>query len=234
MVLYTRMILGVDTSSKRGSVALIISEDKQTADEIISESPASFSRTLLGMIDALLSKNGLTVRDFLMSKDCGVAVTTGPGSFTGIRIGVSTIQGMALASNIPVFGVSTLEAMAWAGQNATPDGPATMVMDAGKGNVYFADFSFAGGLPARISPDGFASISELTARGKSGYFCDKGDLNSMSPRFSGDCLPLKSSAATGAALCAGGLARAGAKGELASLASNYVQKSYAEKFSTHL
>jgi len=204
-------------------------------DEIISDTPASFSRTLLEMINAILLKNNLVVQDFVRATGGGMAVTTGPGSFTGIRIGIATIQGIALSSDIPVLGVSTLEAMAWALGNDRFNGAATMVMDAGKGNAYFADFKISGGVPERTSPDGFASISELTTRGvDTSFFCDKGDLESMRSQFSGGCGGLSGSAAMGAALCAGALMKAGATGDVALLASNYVQKSYAERSLTHL
>lgn len=221
------MILGIDTSSARGSAALV--DNGMVVEEIISETPSSFSRTLLDMIDSILARRGIDARRIGGGALAGMAVTTGPGSFTGIRIGIATIQGITLSTGVPVFGVGTLDAMARAGASDF-NGPATILIDAGKGNAYFADFDFLGGKPERCSPDGFAPMSELAQRaGKRAFFCDKGDLTRIRPHLTGECGVFQNSAAAGAAIRAGELAAAGEAGEIALLASNYVQKSYAEK-----
>jgi tRNA threonylcarbamoyladenosine biosynthesis protein TsaB len=203
-------------------------------DEIISESPASFSRTLLELINDLLTKNHLNIQKLASDYAGGMAVTTGPGSFTGIRIGIATIQGVALSTDIPAFGISTLEAMAWS-LGGELDGPATMLMDAGKGNAYFADFKMTPDGPERISEDAFASVADLAARTiKTSFFCGEGDAESFRTQYSVNCAAIKNSAAVGAALCAGRLMKNGAPGDVSGLGSNYVQKSYAERFLTHL
>lgn len=227
MLKYFWMILGIDTSSARGSAALV--DNGRVVEEIISETPSSFSRTLLDMIDSILARNGVDARRIGGGALDGISVATGPGSFTGIRIGIATIQGITLSTGVPVFGVGTLDAMARAcGSDFT--GPATVLIDAGKGNAYFADFDFFGGKPERRSPDGFAPVTELAQRaGKRAIFCDKGDLTRIRPRFTGECGVFHYSAAAGAAIRAGELAASGKPGDIALLASNYVQKSYAEK-----
>ncbi len=226
------MILGIDTSSARGSAALV--DKGRVVDEIISETPSSFSRTLLDMIESVLSRNGVDPRRIGGGALGGIAVATGPGSFTGIRIGIATIQGITLSTGVPVFGVGTLDAMARAG-GSDFTGPATVLIDAGKGNAYFADFDFFGGKPERRSPDGFAPMNELAQRaGKRAFFCDKGDLARVRPHFTGECGVFQNSAAAGAAIRADELAAAGEAGDVALLASNYVQKSYAEKTFNHV
>ncbi|MBI3582046.1 MAG: tRNA (adenosine(37)-N6)-threonylcarbamoyltransferase complex dimerization subunit type 1 TsaB [Nitrospinae bacterium] len=216
------MILGIDTSSARGSAALV--DNGRVVEEIVSETPSSFSRTLLDMIDSILSMRGG------VGALGGMAVTTGPGSFTGIRIGIATIQGVTLSTGIPVFGVGTLDAMARASGGSDFTGPATVLVDAGKGNAYFADFDFLGGKPERRSPDGFAPLSELEQRaGKRAFFCDKGDRPRIGPLLSRECGVFHHSAAAGAAIRAEEQAASGEAGDVALLSSNYVQKSYAEK-----
>ncbi len=226
------MILGIDTSSARGSAALV--EKGRVVDEVISDTPSSFSRTLLDMIDSLLSRSGVDARRLGGGALGGIAVTTGPGSFTGIRIGIATIQGITLSTGVPVFGVGTLDAMARSG-GSDFKGPATVLIDAGKGNAYFADFDFFGGKPEKRSTDGFALVNELAQRaGKRAFFCDKGDLTRIRPYLAGECGVFHHSAAAGAAIRGDELAAAGEAGDVALLASNYVQKSYAEKTFNHL
>lgn len=202
----------------------------ETLDEISSGATASFSRTLLEMAGELLKRNNLSIRSFSENPSNCIAVATGPGSFTGIRIGMATIQGAALPLGVPVFGVSTLEAMAFCAYKTGVLGDAAIVADAGKGNVYFARFAFGHGGPERLSPDGFLAISELTAGdGAKSYYCDKADMESGLANFPGDMKSLDCSTSAGAAFCAENRIRKGEKGDAAMLAPNYVQKSFAEK-----
>ena len=222
----------MDTSSARGSAALV--DKERVVDEIVSETPSSFSRTLLDMIDSILSRQGLDFQPLGCGALGGISVTTGPGSFTGIRIGIATVQGITLSTGVPVFGVSTLDAMARALGRPEFAGPATALIDAGKGNAYFADFEFADGKPFRISPDGFAPIKDLVERAeKRAFFCDKGDLSRLQTHVTVEFAVLKNSAAAGAAIRAYELTASGEAGDVALLASNYVQKSYAERSLNH-
>jgi tRNA threonylcarbamoyladenosine biosynthesis protein TsaB len=97
-------ILAIETSTPACSVALVVGDAKFFR---YSEEPRSHTRLIMGMIDDVLREAGITI-DGLDA----VAVTVGPGSFTGLRIGFSTAQGLAFGADIPVIPVSTLEVMA--------------------------------------------------------------------------------------------------------------------------
>jgi len=97
-------ILAIETSTPACSVALLVGDAMFCR---YSEEPRSHTRLIMGMIDEVLCEAGITVD----SLDA-LAVTVGPGSFTGLRIGFSTVQGLAFAADIPVIPVSTLEVMA--------------------------------------------------------------------------------------------------------------------------
>lgn len=131
-------VLGIETSTMMVGVAIV--DEKGLVAEYRSEATRSRSEQLMPMIDQVL-KNSQTMPETLT----GIAVSIGPGSFTGLRIGLSTAKGLAFALKLPVVGVSTLEAMAiplaseplaWPGQ-AYPICP---VMDARRQEVYAALF----------------------------------------------------------------------------------------------
>ena len=147
------IIVGVDTSTRQGSVALVANDE--VVDQEESSSPESFSRTLLVMIDKLLSRNHGEIQDI-----DGFGIAVGPGSFTGIRIGLATLSGICLSRSIPVYGVSTLEAIAL---SSCHSGPGTIIpmLDAGQENAYFASFKKNGRELERLSPDRVAEISEI-------------------------------------------------------------------------
>ena len=100
------LILGVDSSSKTASAA--VSDDGKFLSEINSGGTVSHSENLLPMIDYALKTAGVCVRDINL-----FAVANGPGSFTGIRIGVATIKGLAFGGNNNCIGVSSLQALAY-------------------------------------------------------------------------------------------------------------------------
>lgn len=122
-------VLAVDTTTPRGSVALV--EGTETRGEVRLTAADSHSRWLVPAIDFLLGELGLAVSDLH-----AYAVATGPGSFTGLRVGISTVQGLALASGRPCLGLSALDALA----ALVRDGAETLVamMDAYRGEVYAA------------------------------------------------------------------------------------------------
>ncbi len=125
-------ILALDTTTRYGSVALL--EDQTVAAEINADSPTTHSSRLLRSIDDLLKRNSLTIRDI-----DGYAVSAGPGSFTGIRIGLSTIKAFAFASRKPVAPVSSLAALAMKLQE-TQGRLFCPMIDAKKGEVFAALF----------------------------------------------------------------------------------------------
>lgn len=133
--------LGIDTAARRGSVGLA---PHGLLRPLLEEGRHAFD--LMDGIEALLTEAGCR-RDELR----GLGVTVGPGSFTGVRIGLATARGLGYALDIPVTGLSTLEAVARAAAGSL-EGPLCAVLEAGRGEVYAALFTL-GGTVERIGPD---------------------------------------------------------------------------------
>ena len=146
------LILAFESSAKAASVALC--RDGKLVSQYSQCSGLTHSRTLLPMAEDLL-KNA----EVKLSEVDGFAVAHGPGSFTGIRIGVSAVKGLAWASDKPCVGVSTLEALAWNGVCA--GGLVCPVMDARRAQVYNAVFDIREGRPVRITEDRPIALAEL-------------------------------------------------------------------------
>jgi len=123
-------ILSVDTTSYAGSAALL--KEKELIAEINSTSFMTHSERLLPSIDLMLRTKGLHIRDI-----DGYALAVGPGSFTGIRIGMSTVKSFAFATNKPVAPVSQLEALAMKLKNPYNHLLCPLI-DAKKGEIYAA------------------------------------------------------------------------------------------------
>ena len=100
-------ILGLDTSGKVASAAILDTEQNLLLAERSLFTSRGHSQIMMPMVQALLTDCGMKPADV----DC-YAVAVGPGSYTGLRIGIAAVQGMAMVSNTPCIGVSTLEAMA--------------------------------------------------------------------------------------------------------------------------
>jgi tRNA threonylcarbamoyladenosine biosynthesis protein TsaB len=130
-------ILAVDTATKSCSAA--VTEDRSLLAELTTVREQTHSKHLLRTISAVIEKAGLHI-----SNIDGFALTTGPGSFTGLRIGMSTIKGLALALEKPVVGVSTLDALAMQGAPARQ--LICPLLDARKGEVYCARYRFVQGV----------------------------------------------------------------------------------------
>ena len=147
------LILALESSAKAASVALM--EDESLIAQYSQCSGLTHSRTLLPMVEDMLKNTEKKIADVDL-----IAVAHGPGSFTGIRIGVSTVKGLAWASDKKCVGVSTLEAMAWHGVSA--GGLICPVMDARRSQVYNALFETDGdGRPVRLTEDRAVSLAEL-------------------------------------------------------------------------
>lgn len=135
------LILAVDTAGEVGSIAL--ADDDGIREEVTMSGPGSFAQALFGEIEGLLKRQGVQVADIDL-----FAAASGPGSFTGVRIGLAAIKGLAEVAGKPAVGVSNLEALAEFG---TADRRA-VVIDARRGEVYAALFSREGVvLPATVS-----------------------------------------------------------------------------------
>ncbi len=146
------LILAFESSAKPASAALV--KDGQLLSQYMQCSALTHSRTLLPMAEDMLKNAELKLSDIDL-----IAVAHGPGSFTGIRIGVSTVKGLAWAAEKPCVGVSTLEAMAWHGLAA--GGYICPVMDARRSQVYNAIFKIENGRPVRMTEDRPIALEEL-------------------------------------------------------------------------
>lgn len=146
------LILAFESSAKSASVALV--KDGELLSQYSQCSALTHSRTLLPMAEDML-KNA----EVKLSEVDLIAVAHGPGSFTGIRIGVSTVKGLSWAADKPCVGVSTLEAMAWHGLMA--GGYVCPVMDARRQQVYNALFKIEDGKPQRITDDRPIALAQL-------------------------------------------------------------------------
>lgn len=161
-------ILALESSAAACSACL--TEDDFLIAQSYENSGMTHSVTLLPMAEELMKRANLSGKDIDV-----FAVAAGPGSFTGVRIGVSACKGLAWALDKPCAKVSTLEAMAW-GASALP-GILCPVMDARREQVYNALFSFDGGSLARLAPDRAIGLEELEAelRSREGKYILVGD-----------------------------------------------------------
>lgn len=148
-------ILAVDSSSKPASSAVV--KDGRLISEVFVNNSMTHSRTLMSVIDKSLEFADIKLSDIDL-----IACVTGPGSFTGVRIGVACVKGLAFSNSIPCAGVSALEAMAY--NYSGVDAYVCAVMDARCSQVYTALFSCDGDSLCRVSPDEAISIAELCER----------------------------------------------------------------------
>lgn len=133
-------ILAIDTATEACSVALSIG-DAETEDSIFEVCPQQHSQQILPMLDALLTRNNIKISDL-----DAIAYGRGPGSFTGVRIAASTVQGLAFGCNLPVLEISTLATMAQ--QNYTDHAVLSTLalIDARMQEVYAGCFNIVDGV----------------------------------------------------------------------------------------
>ena len=146
------LTLAFETSAKAASVAL--TENGKLLGESYQNTGLTHSQTLMVMAQDLLKQCGKTVSDLT-----AVAVAEGPGSFTGVRIGVAAAKGIAWGWELPCYGISTLEAMATG--LGVFDGLICACMDARRSQVYNALFLVDGGILERVSEDRAIALAEL-------------------------------------------------------------------------
>ena len=146
------LTLAFETSAKAASVAL--TENGKLLAESYQNTGLTHSQTLMVMAEDLLKQCGKTMADVT-----AVAVAEGPGSFTGVRIGVAAAKGLAWGGQLPCYGVSTLEAMAVS--LGVYEGTVCACMDARRSQVYNALFRVEGGKLTRISEDRAIALAEL-------------------------------------------------------------------------
>lgn len=145
-------LLSFESSAKTASVALL--QDGVLIGEYTQNCGQTHSRTLLKMAEDLIKNCGLTISDV-----SAVAVAAGPGSFTGLRIGIAAAKGFAWGGEMPCIGVSTLEAMAIG--KAQTNCVLCCAMDARRNQVYNALFSFENGALTRLCEDRAISVEDL-------------------------------------------------------------------------
>ena len=223
-------ILALESSAVACSVCLW--EDGRLLAQSFQNSGLTHSRTLMSLCGDLLKNGGYTLDEVDV-----VAVAAGPGSFTGLRIGVAAAKGFAWGRNIPCCGVSTLEAMAW--QASEFSGIVCCAMDARRSQVYHTRFLAENGTLTRLCPDCAVSLDEVRLALEN---CEKpkimvGDgaqlcYNTFGTEISGCMLApehRRMQRASGVALAARRLLSEGADCSGAALAPNYLRLSQAER-----
>ena len=224
------LILAFETSAKAASVALL--EENKLLGESYQNTGLTHSQTLMVMAEDLLKQCGKTVADVT-----AVAVAEGPGSFTGVRIGVAAAKGFAWGGQIPCYGVSTLEAMAES--LGIYDGYVCACMDARRNQVYNGLFKAANGKLERISDDRAIALAELKTElaELSGHIYLVGDgaaltYKTLSDEVTNLVLPPEHrihQRAVGVALLAAKKIAAGENGDGNALTPNYLRLSQAER-----
>lgn len=150
------LILAADTSTAINSVALCRGD--QILAEAVVDARRLHSERLLPMAAWLLGEAGVALGDVEL-----LAVSIGPGSFTGLRIGAATWKGLALANNLPLIGVPTLDAMTRLSASP-PSSYQAIVLDARMKEVFAAVYRFDGGLRTKVIPDQACAIGALIAQ----------------------------------------------------------------------
>lgn len=227
------LILALEAASKSASCCL--TRNGQILAQSYQLSGLTHSRTLLPMVEDMLKncETGLSEVDV-------IAVSNGPGSFTGVRIGVAAAKGLAWARDLPCAGVSTLEAMA-APLSHLEGADLCCCMDARRNQVYSARFRVTEGRLQRLTADGAIAISDLAAEiqqnspGKRQILVGDGwqlCYNSLRG-LNIDCLPapepLRYPTAYGVALCAKRMAEEGTLKPAQDIAIAYHRLSQAER-----
>ena len=224
------LILAFETSAKAASVALL--ENGKLLGESYQNTGMTHSQTLLVMDQDLLKTCGITPEQVE-----AVAVAAGPGSFTGIRIGVAAAKGFAWGRQIPCYGVSTLEAMALS--LGVYDGYVLPVMDARRSQVYNAILHAEGGKLTRTTEDRAIALADLKEElkilqkpiflvGDGSNLC----YNTLLEEVPGLVLPPEHQMhqrACGVCLAAADMIEAGLPGNGAELTPNYLRLSQAER-----
>ena len=193
-------ILSIDTASNLCTVAIL--EDKKCLKEIVVNDSRNHSEKIMPVIEQVLQETSLTLNNIDL-----IVCDKGPGSFTGIRIGVGTLLAFQDSLNIPCIGISSLEALAY---NVEQDGLICSLIDAKNNNVYFGLFEHKNDEYSQIGTLEFKNINEvlsllqeqnasITFVGdgtvvnknliesliRNSIFCEKNDLSSFSLGLAG-------------------------------------------------
>ncbi|MCI0454096.1 MAG: tRNA (adenosine(37)-N6)-threonylcarbamoyltransferase complex dimerization subunit type 1 TsaB [Candidatus Dadabacteria bacterium] len=220
-------VLGIETSTSSGSVALI--EDEKVIGQFFLNIGPAHSEKLLTMVDLLFKEVGIDKNEIE-----GIAVSIGPGSFTALRVGISTAKGLAFTLGIPVVGVSSLEVLS---HNLlfTPFMICPMI-DARKKEVYAALFRYSDSKLDRMSDDSINSHEKICERiAEKTIFIGNGALlyRDLLIDSIGDLalfcpFDFNFPKASNCALIVSSKLKNGRKDDLAALAPQYLRKSEAE------
>ena len=224
------LILAFETSAKAASVAL--TQDGNLLGESYQNTGLTHSQTLMVMAEDLLKQCSKTVSDL-----DAVAVAEGPGSFTGVRIGVAAAKGLAWGAELPCYGVSTLEAMAVS--LGIYEGYVCPCMDARRNQVYNALFYVNQGKLERLREDRAIALADLKTEleqlNAPIYLVGDGSRlthKTLSAEIPNLILPPEHrlhQRAVGVAILAEAKAAAGESGDGAALTPNYLRLSQAER-----
>lgn len=223
-------LLAFETSAKAASVALF--DDQRLLGEQYQNTGLTHSQTLLVMAQTLLNQCDVTAQQI-----DAVAVANGPGSFTGVRIGAAAAKGFAWGRELPLYGVSTLEAMALG--LGIYDGYVCPVMDARREQVYNALFYVNHGQMERMTDDRAIALSDLKKELKNlekpVFLVGDGSIlcyNTLKEDVPGLALPPEHKLhqrAIGVGLAALEQIRLGCTGNAAEITPNYLRLSQAER-----
>ena len=147
-------ILAIDTASMVSSVA-VASQERLLA-ELTVQTKLTHSETLLPHIEQVLQMAGVNKEELQ-----GIAVSIGPGSFTGLRIGLATAKSIAYALQLPLLGISTLEALAW--HYPVPGIYTAALLDAQKGNAYVESYRWEQGTLSVVDAVEVAKVTDIVA-----------------------------------------------------------------------
>ncbi len=161
-------ILSIDTSSSLCSVALL--EDNQPIDELIIDDNKTHSQNLMPLIQNLFVKLNIGLSEINL-----IACNKGPGSFTGIRIGIATAKAIAEVANIPTIGISSLDCLAYNVPNAT--GVICSLIDANNNQVYCAIFDKNYNLLSDYIADDIYNINSILSNYNDITFVGTGSIN---------------------------------------------------------
>jgi tRNA threonylcarbamoyladenosine biosynthesis protein TsaB len=152
----TELLLCIDSSTPTGSVA-IVSGNSVLVEISINVTQRSHSDYLLRYVQFILDEAGLSMGDI-----DALAVVVGPGSFTGLRVGLASAQGLAQANNLPIYPVSALQTVAFA--NGVTDLSVQVLIDARKHEVYSACYKWDSGIPLPQGAEQVLPPSKLLAQ----------------------------------------------------------------------
>ena len=145
-------ILGIDTSSNASSVAVI--EDNKLICEYTVNTKTTHSQKLMPMIENMLSMSGINIKEI-----DAIAICIGPGSFTGLRIGMATAKAISHVNNLPIIGVNSLEILA--GNMDLCNKKICSILDAQRNQVYTGRYKFENGNIVEIQPVDVVEIENL-------------------------------------------------------------------------